>query len=499
LYEPQTHAKNGSNCENFQCMAIVPGKCPLKEHGVVGSKEHATADTAAPAPDSAPAHVGALGEHVAGCSPGYTHIGGCCAQLPYGQPNQGIFSTVEVSSEAECKHLCTETRSCHAYEYQAQSWQGEVHTQVCKIMEEPQDYGRNGTMCLQMRCNVIDRTSCEPDHDSAVQHSEPEHPKSCEELGWQMQNGNTEVCGQSGVTGSCSNEKSLVYEQADSVCKAVGARLCTVQELQSDVAQGTGCNRDKEWVWTMTGCTLDGAFEQQQMVSRGAWTKKRPATQCRPVLAATKAAVRCCAHSHGADSVPLVSDDPDVLPATALLPTEKKEPGSGTLIGITSGTFVAVAFSILAVVLILNKRSTQNGKRTNGLIERAGSISKSTSAAMFEWDHSAQEYHNIEVAREIAEPGAMTVPATVEAARSRRAKAQYRSFQENVSDLDSHTDFDATTDDNSDNPASPEGVVLETAGSQLETHNVSRTASITPQRQRRETRRNQLSPHLASV
>lgn len=249
----------------------------------------------------------------------------------------------------------------------------------------------------------------------------------------------------------------------------------------------------------MTGCTLDGAFEQQQMVSRGAWTKNMPATQCRPVLAGTKAAVRCCAHSHSADSVPLVSDDPDVMLATALLPTGKKEPGSSTLIGITSGTFVAVALSILAVVLILNKRSTQNGKRTNGLIERAGSISKSTSADMFEWDHSAQEYHNIGMAREMEEPGAMTVPAAVEAARSRRAKAQYRSFQENVSDLDSHTDFDATTDDNSDNPASPEGVVLETAGSQLETHNVSRTASITPQRQRPETRRNQLSPHLASV
>jgi hypothetical protein len=44
------------------------------------------------------------------------------------------------------------------------------------------------------------------------------------------------------------------WSHAGSICLAVGARLCTAEELQADETRGSGCAHDREWVWSSTEC-----------------------------------------------------------------------------------------------------------------------------------------------------------------------------------------------------------------------------------------------------
>jgi hypothetical protein len=61
------------------------------------------------------------------------------------------------------------------------------------------------------------------------------------------------VCGESeiGVDGTdpqCWPDET--WAEGRALCIGAGARLCTVEELQADEAQGTGCNFDSRMVWT---------------------------------------------------------------------------------------------------------------------------------------------------------------------------------------------------------------------------------------------------------
>jgi hypothetical protein len=44
----------------------------------------------------------------------------------------------------------------------------------------------------------------------------------------------------------------LNYSEAQNVCAKVGARLCTIDELENDCTAGTGCNHDRSYIWTNT-------------------------------------------------------------------------------------------------------------------------------------------------------------------------------------------------------------------------------------------------------
>jgi len=52
---------------------------------------------------------------------------------------------------------------------------------------------------------------------------------------------------------SCNSGKTLA--EAEAVCAASGARLCTREEILADCTQGSGCQFDKEHVWTSTPFT----------------------------------------------------------------------------------------------------------------------------------------------------------------------------------------------------------------------------------------------------
>ena len=63
------------------------------------------------------------------------------------------------------------------------------------------------------------------------------------------------------INGSC--KKGRTFAQAQSSCIGVGARLCTVSELESDCTAGTGCQFDHERVWSSTESGEEPAFIQR--------------------------------------------------------------------------------------------------------------------------------------------------------------------------------------------------------------------------------------------
>lgn len=80
------------------------------------------------------------------------------------------------------------------------------------------------------------------------------------------------------------------FAQAVRYCADAGARLCTAKELQMDVAKGTGCDMDRQRVWSATSCdygrrflTLAGAHE---------YSKSMDGHQCTDP--GGKFGVRCC-------------------------------------------------------------------------------------------------------------------------------------------------------------------------------------------------------------
>eukprot|EP01051_Picozoa_sp_SAG22_P004210 SAG22_NODE_220_length_14862_cov_73.769424_1_plen_1257_part_10 len=44
------------------------------------------------------------------------------------------------------------------------------------------------------------------------------------------------------------------WGHAQTICFAMGARLCSTEELQADETRGSGCNHDAEWVWAAEQC-----------------------------------------------------------------------------------------------------------------------------------------------------------------------------------------------------------------------------------------------------
>ena len=110
---------------------------------------------------------------------------------------------------------------------------------------------------------------------------------ACATLGWAFKLDNTRVCGASKINGKCHKE-SASLAKASNVCGAVGARLCSVQEITAGAAHDTGCGMDKSWVWTSTEC------EGGAMVASG----KHQTPQCVPF--GSMHSVRCCADTSAA-------------------------------------------------------------------------------------------------------------------------------------------------------------------------------------------------------
>lgn len=117
--------------------------------------------------------------------------------------------------------------------------------------------------------------------------------KTCSALGWtNIVNG---VCGESdkGFNSGANACYSAGKDSAQSICTAVGARLCTTAEVNSGVTVGTGCNFDPLYTWTSDSCTLRARTAQRATGFVAAKGDGSGLTECLP--ASTSRPVRCCA------------------------------------------------------------------------------------------------------------------------------------------------------------------------------------------------------------
>eukprot|EP00037_Helgoeca_nana_P030463 m.376491 g.376491 ORF g.376491 m.376491 type:complete len:1539 (-) comp28194_c0_seq1:146-4762(-) len=122
--------------------------------------------------------------------------------------------------------------------------------------------------------------------------------------GFTMEYGNTSICASSkradvvnNAFNGCSGKVS--YPEAKQFCEAVGARLCTLPELQADETHGSGCNYDFEHVWSSTSCpacsSTSSAFYTQWGFSQVAVKDGGARTPAECVESTELAFTRCCA------------------------------------------------------------------------------------------------------------------------------------------------------------------------------------------------------------
>lgn len=84
------------------------------------------------------------------------------------------------------------------------------------------------------------------------------------------------------------------YNDALAVCTSVGARFCTAEEFTNEIAYGTGCGGDREFVYTNTDCEdPDTGKPGKVMFDVGLRDNRQPFYFCEFNLERTSLA-RCC-------------------------------------------------------------------------------------------------------------------------------------------------------------------------------------------------------------
>eukprot|EP00045_Choanoeca_perplexa_P017655 m.261284 g.261284 ORF g.261284 m.261284 type:complete len:2833 (+) comp17596_c0_seq5:884-9382(+) len=122
--------------------------------------------------------------------------------------------------------------------------------------------------------------------------------KSCGELGWvsKVDVGNDiDVCADSEVVpgsvdgeGQCQ-DSPVPFITALKICSEIGARLCSLDEIQNGETARTGCNLDSHRVWTRTECA------QGQYISTAGSPAHMDTIKPQCTAPSVDAYVRCCA------------------------------------------------------------------------------------------------------------------------------------------------------------------------------------------------------------
>mmetsp|Transcript_83106 Transcript_83106/g.161755 ORF Transcript_83106/g.161755 Transcript_83106/m.161755 type:complete len:332 (+) Transcript_83106:174-1169(+) len=153
---------------------------------------------------------------------------------------------------------------------------------------------------------------------------------SCTELGWgrfdtkdgtyldSWPTSDQNVCGETdyGMEG-CSGAINWRYTRDR--CQDIGARICTLVELQNDEARGTGCNYDDVYVWSQTPCKTNWYYAAKGSSSAGTETICVPRNN--NARSGYDIHARCCA-----DDTTWQTPSPSQQPTPHPTPEPTKEP-----------------------------------------------------------------------------------------------------------------------------------------------------------------------------
>jgi len=120
--------------------------------------------------------------------------------------------------------------------------------------------------------------------------------QSCDQLTWTKSTDLQTSCGQSQNLGGVG-EMADCYDKHDwsfaaEVCARKGARLCSLNEIQSGVGKSTGCQHDSNRIWTGEPCAQSSA-ENYFYSLKG--NGKQSSLKCEPV--SKRRGIKCCSDS----------------------------------------------------------------------------------------------------------------------------------------------------------------------------------------------------------
>jgi hypothetical protein len=265
-----------------------------------------------------------------------THCDGAC----------NLLDTIEGRTDVQdCKDACDEIEACHAFDmdfpFSGTCWLfsnvAGQHTgdgaerSRCYVTGQATATGGGGgdencqvdlSTPLGVRCCAdgadrrLGKSMCDI---YAAEDNECSSSMTCAELAardgagsWPSATGSDAmVCGESdiaveGTPAQCWPDTG--WAEARALCISAGARLCTVEELMADEAQGTGCGFDHEFAWTSddVGCEPHQHVAIQACDNSGVAAADQPAN-CRAGYSHSAvppncmdgetgtAATRCCA------------------------------------------------------------------------------------------------------------------------------------------------------------------------------------------------------------
>ena len=216
-----------------------------------------------------------------------------------------------------------------------------------KNLKEQQAVRCCGDAALSPETPAIPQAENQP---SVVQVIEP---KSCEKLENVLgfYHGNTDRCGASQMDGKC--HKAATFKEATATCSAVGARLCSAEELVKDVARSSGCNLDTSMVWTSTP---GNCGPNSWMVSRGSslgFIASRHLKCFESDLLTRKRGVRCCAEVAAPSFRARRS-----VPASVSVPLDDTAQQLGSVLPFVAGVAVLAMAAVLAVQQFASRTAT---------------------------------------------------------------------------------------------------------------------------------------------
>jgi len=172
----------------------------------------------------------------------------------------------------------------------------------------------------------------------------------CDKLGWQVDSqyadssGEGDVCASVavGTNGRCIKKTKLATAQQ--TCQALGAELCTEQQIIDKVGRQSskdgGCQLHKKWVWTQDSCTRRNG-KKGQKIRKG---NGGGATKC--VGKGGQRAVMCCAAN-----TPQTGQMAGARQRSASIDSEDDETAAGG--SVAAAATAGVVGSIIIVVAIL--------------------------------------------------------------------------------------------------------------------------------------------------
>ena len=119
-----------------------------------------------------------------------------------------------------------------------------------------------GAMMQGLRLVECGRPERCPGESGGLVHSEELHEVRCcsdgERPGWSERSnlavgGRCSVWAESDGPGLEECHRQKTFDEAEAICLAAGARLCSVLELQGGCTRGTGCNFDGQLIWAASG------------------------------------------------------------------------------------------------------------------------------------------------------------------------------------------------------------------------------------------------------